>query len=104
MSFRAWLPARALPGRRDELVQAVMAGRIIEQCRDTIPGFLGGELLLSEDDLDAVCVSVEWTDRQAFMDWQSSPVRAAQGPGLAHLLRAVPASQLFKSIHVVARR
>jgi heme-degrading monooxygenase HmoA len=101
MSYRAWLSVRALPGRRDELVTAFVAHRVIEECRETISGFLHGELLLSEDDPDALCVTVEWQDRQAFDAWQTSPVRAAQGAVLAHLVQALPVSQLFRRQHVV---
>ncbi|MDE1947397.1 MAG: antibiotic biosynthesis monooxygenase [Burkholderiales bacterium] len=104
MTFRAWLSVRAQPGRRDELAAAFVARRIIEECRDTIPGFLQGELLLSEDDPDALCVTVEWADRQSFLDWQASPVRRAQAPALLPLAQSVQASQLFSSAHRVAQR
>jgi heme-degrading monooxygenase HmoA len=102
MSYRAWLSVRALPGRRDELVTAFVTRRVIEECREAIPGFIHGELLLSEDDPDAVCVTVEWQDRQDFQAWQASPVRAAQGAELAHLVQALPVSQLLRSRHVVS--
>lgn len=101
MSYRAWLTARALPGRRDELVTAFVTRRVIEECCEAIPGFIHGELLLCEDDPDAVSVTVEWQNRQAFDTWQTSPVRAAQGAGLVHLLQALPVSQLFRRQHVV---
>jgi heme-degrading monooxygenase HmoA len=101
MSYRAWLSASALPGRRDELVAVFVARRVIEECRETIPGFVHGELLLSEDDPDALCVTVEWLNRQAFDAWQTSAVRAAQGAGLAHLVQTLPVSQLFSSVHIV---
>ena len=101
MSYRTLLSARALPGRRDELVAAFIALRVIEECRETVPGFVDGELLLIEDDPDALCVTVQWQDRPAFEAWQSSPVRAAQGTSLAHLVQALPVSQLFSRFHVV---
>lgn len=102
MSYRSLMYAHALPGRRDELVTAFITRRVIEECRETISGFVHGELLLSEDDHDAVCVTVEWKDRQAFLAWQASPVRAAQGVELAHLVQALPVSQLLRSRHVVS--
>lgn len=101
MTYRAWLPARALPGQRDALVRAFIERGVIEECRATIPGFVRGELLLSESDPDVACVTVEWADRQAFLDWQASPVRAAQGSAFAQWLQLAPVSELFRAVHVV---
>lgn len=103
MTYRAWLSVRAKPGQRDELAAAFIAHRIIEECRDTVPGFLGGELLLAEDDPEALCVTVEWADRESFLAWQASPVRAAQAPALLPLAQSAEASRLFSSAHRVAR-
>lgn len=103
MTFRAWLSIRAKPGRRDELAAAFVARRVLEECRDAIPGYLQGELLLSEDDADALCVSVVWADRQSFLDWQVSPVRLALEPALMHLVQSAEPSRLFGSVHRVAR-
>ena len=102
MTYRAWLAGSATPGQRDALVRAFVERRVIEECKETIPGFLGGELLLSEDDPDALCVTVEWADRQSFLDWQNSSVRAAQTPAVAPFLSAMPSSQLFHCVHAVA--
>lgn len=103
MSYRAWLPARALPGQRAALARAFIERGVLEECRATVPGFVRGELLLSDSDPDLVCVTVEWTDRQAFLDWQASPVRAAQGPALMQWLSAVAASELFRTEHAIGR-
>lgn len=103
MTYRAWLPAYAKPGQRETLVHAFIEQRVIEQCRQSIPGFCSGELLLSEDNPDLLCVTVEWIDRQSFLDWQASPVRAAQTPALAALLCTLPVSQLFQRVQVVPK-
>lgn len=102
MTYRTWLAGRATPGQREALVQAFLERRVIEECRDTIPGYLGAELLLSENDPDALCVTVEWVDRQSCLDWQASPVRAAQFPALAGLLSSMSPSQLYQCVHAVA--
>ena len=64
-------------------------------------GHVRGELLLSESDPDVACVTVEWADRQAFLDWQASPARAAQGSAFAQWLQLAPVSELFRAGHVV---
>ena len=103
MTYRAWLTVRAKPGQRDALAAAFIERRIIEECRDTVAGFLGGELLLAHDDPDALCVTVEWADREAFLVWQASPVRAAQAPALLHLAQSAEPSRLFRGVHRVER-
>ena len=99
MKFRTWLAGRALPGRRAELVQRFVERRVLEECRATIPGFLGGDLLVSDTDPDAICVTVEWASREDFLAWQSSPVRAAQLPDLAPLLQSMQTSEAYAVVH-----
>lgn len=101
MTYRAWLSGSAIAGQRDALLRAFLDHRVLEDCRAAIPGFLGGELLVSEDDPDALCVTVEWADKKSFEDWQASPIRAAQGTALGALLRALAPSQLFRRAHAV---
>lgn len=92
---RSFLHARALPGRRADLVAAFQQRRILEECLETISGALDGELLLSNEDPDALCVSVLWSSVDAHLAWLASPVRAAQGPALAALVAHVEAPVLM---------
>ena len=86
---RSFLHAKALPGRRADLVAAFQHRRILEECLETISGALDGELLLSNEDPDALCVTVLWSSVDAHLAWLASPVRAAQGPALAALVATV---------------
>lgn len=86
---RSFLHARALPGQRAALVHAFIGHRILEQCKEAVPGCLAGELLLSGTDPDALCVTVLWASQADHEAWLASPVRAAQGPALAALVADV---------------
>lgn len=78
---RTFLHARALPGRA-ALVQAYAELRVLAQCRETVPGCLSGELLLSTSDADALCITVLWASQADHEAWLASPVRVSQGLAL----------------------
>ncbi len=65
-----------------EEVEAVGQGfidrRILEECAETISGFLHGELLSSIDVEGQYCVLCNWTDKSAYDAWVASPVRDKQ--------------------------
>lgn len=70
------LMLRSPPGRLDEAIAQFEERRVLETCRDAVPGFVSGRLLRSLDDADAACVICEWTDRAAFEQWMASPLRS----------------------------
>ena len=86
---RTFLHARALPGRRAALVQIYAEQCVLAQCRDTVPGCLSGELLLSPTDPDALCVTVLWATQADHEAWLASPVRMAQGQVLGPCIAEV---------------
>ena len=92
---RSFLHARALPGKRAELVQAFTGRRVLQECREAVPGCLGGELLLSASEPDALCVTVLWASPADHHAWLASPVRVAQGPALAAWLASADAPVLM---------
>lgn len=104
MRYRTWLAGRALPGRREELIRRFVDRRVLEECRATIPGFLGGELLMAEHDPDVVCVTVDWASREDFLAWQASPARAAQLPDLAPLLHSMQPGESYAVMHWLPAR
>ena len=78
--FLSILQLRSPPGRRDEAIAQFQDNRVLETCRDAVPGFLSGRLLRSHDDENLVCVICEWTGPEAFDQWMSSPRRGGGGP------------------------
>jgi heme-degrading monooxygenase HmoA len=63
----------------DSFSEKYMQRRIIEECAETIPGFLHGELMRSHDGDGLHCVMCQWADKAAYEQWVASPVRDKQG-------------------------
>lgn len=99
MRVQSLLSFRVHPGQRDAAAQAFVRRRVLEECAEAIPGFLGGELLLSRDDPELICVSASWDCEASYQRWLESPVRAAQEPDLATFLAQAPSSALFDMAH-----
>ena len=102
MSVRSLLSFRVHPGQREAAARAYVCRRVLEECAEAIPGFLGGELMLSQDDPDLMCVIALWDCEASYQQWLASPVRAAQGPDLADFLAQDPSSALFEMAHFCA--
>ena len=77
--FVSVLMLRSPPGRLDEAIAQFEARRVLETCRDAVPGFVSGRLLRAVDDADVACVICEWIDRAAFEQWMASPLRGTGG-------------------------
>lgn len=101
-AFFSLLNLKCPANRRDDAIAQFLDGKIIESCRDTVPGFVSGRLLRSMDDPGATCVLVEWQDKQAFEDWMSSPVRGARSQD--SLFEPPGRSHLFEVVHEVRRQ
>ena len=99
MTVRSLLSFRVHPGQREAAAQAYARRRVLEECAETIPGFLGGELVLSQEDPDLLCVIALWDSAASYQQWLASPVRAAQGPELAPFLAQTPSSAMFDVAH-----
>lgn len=69
------VPGDAAKAFSDKYIQR----RIIDECAETIPGFLHGELMQSVDGDGLHCVMCQWTDKAAYEQWVASPVRDKQG-------------------------
>lgn len=74
------LQLRSPPGQRAQALAQFMELGVLRTCRDAVPGFLSGRLLQSQDDADLACVICEWTSREAFEQWMSSPLRSPNVP------------------------
>lgn len=95
------LMLRSAPGKLAEAIAQFEDARVLQTCRDAVPGFVSGRLLRSEDDPTSACVICEWTDRAAFEQWMSSPLRRSDRPG--RLFEPSGRSALFAQIQQVDR-
>lgn len=96
------LKLSAPPGRLEEAITQFIDNRVIEICKDAIPGFLSGRLVRPvADDVSQAWVLCEWTDQQAFEDWMNSPLRG--GGNEARLFMPPGRSELFQTAHAVVR-
>lgn len=68
------------------MLAAFRQRRVLEKYLETVAGALGCELLLSKENPDALCITVQWDSVNAHLAWLDSPVRAAQGPKLTALM------------------
>jgi heme-degrading monooxygenase HmoA len=62
----------------NEATERFVKRRIIEECAETVPGFLHGDLMTSHEKDGQICVMCKWTDKAAYDAWAASPVRAKQ--------------------------
>ncbi len=74
--YTSVLTLRSPPGRLDEAITQFRERRVLETCRDAVPGFLSGRLMRSHDDPNLACVICDWVDREAFEQWMTSPLRS----------------------------
>ncbi|MEK7345165.1 MAG: antibiotic biosynthesis monooxygenase family protein [Pseudomonadota bacterium] len=92
---RSTLTVKSIPGQREALLTAFFKRRVLEECQETMPGFVSAEVLASLIDADEVQVSVLWRDQNAWKAWQDSPARLQQAHDLAPLLACTPQGQLY---------
>jgi heme-degrading monooxygenase HmoA len=103
MAFWSLLMFKAHAGQTDRSAQAFIKRRAIEESAETIPGFLHGELVVSTDEPDLLCVLCSWTDEAAYRQWLASPLRAKQGPDLQGLADGESKTMMFRSVHTVSK-
>lgn len=87
------LTLRCPEGKLDAALAQFQAARVLEICRDAVPGFVSGRLLRSLQDDATACVLCEWESREAFEQWQNSPRRRIEVPD--RLFEPAGASALF---------
>ncbi|MCA0241662.1 MAG: antibiotic biosynthesis monooxygenase [Proteobacteria bacterium] len=95
------LTLRCPPGRREEALAQFMQRRVLEVCRDAVPGFIAGRLLRSRDDEGSVCVICDWVDEAAFEQWMNSPRRNMDVA--ERLFEPAGRSALFEEVQALAR-
>ena len=96
MAMQTHLDILVRPGQRDGAIAAFRARRVFEECAETVPGFLGAELLTPPGDADRICIIAHWRDTAAAHQWLDSPVRAAQDRDLSHFAAEPPKSRILE--------
>jgi heme-degrading monooxygenase HmoA len=78
-TFCTFLMIKVPGDAADAFSEKYIQRRIIDECAETIPGFLHGELMQSDDGDGLHCVMCQWADKAAYEQWVASPVRDKQG-------------------------
>ncbi|WP_068335455.1 antibiotic biosynthesis monooxygenase family protein [Ruegeria profundi] len=78
MSHSTFLMIKVPAEHADAFVDFYVERRILDECKETIPGLIRGELLKSSQGDGQICVLCQWTDKDAYNQWLASPVRAKQ--------------------------
>ena len=90
MNIRTTLAIRVHSGQREAAVAAFMQRKVLEECAETVPGYLHGEVLLAVEDPELINVVVQWTNLEAVQQWHDSPVREAQNVDLLRFVAEPP--------------
>lgn len=92
---------RSPEGRLDEAIAQFVQARVLETCRDAVPGFISGRLLRAHGDAQQACVICEWTDEAAFEQWMNSPLRSP--PNAGRVFEPAGRSMLFELVQELRR-
>ena len=103
IAFWSILELRMKSGTAKEAAEAHSKRRAIEECAETVSGFVHGETLLSTEDPKLMLVICGWENEDAFEEWQQSPVREKQTTDLAPVIDAEAKELKFVRFHVVNR-
>ena len=103
MTFWSMLMIKTYDGNAEAAAHAHIKRRCVEEAAETIPGFLHGETMLSNEDPSLVCVMCTWEDKAAYDQWQISPVRAKQTEDLTGVISGDIKTQTFESVHTVEK-
>jgi len=103
MAFWSMIMVNVHEGQAESSVQAFIRRRAIEEAAETIPGFQHGELLLSTNEPDLLCVLCSWENEAAYQQWLASPLRARQFPDLQEMITSDINPLMFLSKHTVSK-
>ena len=103
ITFWSILELKLKTGTAREAADAHTKRRAIEECAETVSGFVYGETIVSTEDPKLMLVICGWENEAAFEEWQQSPVRAKQTSDLAPLIDADAKESKFSRYHKVSR-
>lgn len=97
------LEVKVKSGTAKEAAKAHTKRRSIEECAETVAGFVHGETLVSTEDPNLMLVICGWEDEAAYEEWQQSSVRDKQVIDLIGLIEADMKESKFSRFHKVSR-
>lgn len=103
MTFWSMLMVKVNDSQAEAAAQEWIRRRCIEEAAETIPGFRHGEILLSTDERERLCVLCSWEDETFYKEWLNSPVRAKQFTDLSGRVSADVETLCFRSVHAVPK-
>lgn len=103
ITFQSILEVKVKSGTAKEAAEAHTKRRSIEECLETVAGFVHGETMVSTEDPNLMLVICGWENEAAYEQWQQSPVRAKQLTDLSGLIEADMKEAKFSSFHKVSR-
>jgi heme-degrading monooxygenase HmoA len=92
----------------NEFTTKFIKRRIIEECEETVPGFLHGDLMTTAEKDGQICVMCKWTGQDAYDQWAASPIRAKQNEDILDFLSKAGFEAddvhtlMFEGVHSVA--
>jgi len=98
---RSQLSLTALPGKRDELLDALDRIEVFVAVRDQ-PGFLSLTVLVPDDDPDRVLVEGSWSSPEHLERWRSSPERQEMLNGIRPLLAGEAELTVFHVVDTIS--
>lgn len=93
--FQSVLVVRVKSGQGPDAMRAFLRRGVLSECARTIPSFIEGELRVSADDPDRVCVLAKWRDIEGYRAWGDHPARAAQLADIGHLIAEIELADIF---------
>jgi heme-degrading monooxygenase HmoA len=103
VTFWSILMVRVHNGLAEAAANQWVRRRTIEEAAETVPGFRHGQVLISADEPDLVCVICGWANKAAYEEWLSSPVRAKQATDLSEVVSADAKTLFFENLHTVSK-
>lgn len=86
-----------------EAAQAWIDRRCIEEAAESIPGFLRGQVLVSDDSDDKACVMCVWSSKSGYEAWLQSPLREKQTADLTPVVSVDINTICFDQVHDVEK-
>lgn len=103
VTFWSMLMVRVHNSQAEAAAQEWVKRRTVEEAAETVPGFRHGQVLISKDEPDLICVMCGWANKAAYEEWQNSPVRAKQATDLSEVVSADVKTLFFENLHTVLK-